>query len=55
MTAQTQLTDAMVKWLIFLLCSQEVPGSNLGPRPDILSFHGFPQSPQANVRIVPQN
>jgi hypothetical protein len=48
--------NVMVEWLTLLLCIWEVPGSNLGPQqPAILfeGFHCFPQSLQANARILP--
>jgi hypothetical protein len=47
--------NAVVKWLTFLLCIEEVPASTLGPEtgyPDRI-FRGFPQFLQANSRIVP--
>jgi hypothetical protein len=47
--------NAVVKWLTFLLCIEEVPASTLGPEtgyPDRI-FRGFPQFLQTNSRVVP--
>jgi hypothetical protein len=47
--------NVAVERLAFLLRIPEVSGSNLGPETDYsdYGFHGFPQSHQAIVRIVP--
>jgi hypothetical protein len=46
-----------VEWLSFLLCTWEVPGPKLSLEAGYLTdfICSFPQSLQANERIVPQN
>jgi hypothetical protein len=49
------LSNVVVEWLIFLFRIREAQDSNLGLEigyPD-LDFRGFPQSLQANVKIIP--
>jgi hypothetical protein len=49
--------NATVKWLLLLLCIQEILGSNLSLETDYIltgAFCGFSQSLQANAGIVPE-